>query len=244
MFCPSCLSEYRPGFYRCSDCDVDLVEKLPTRQKDLDIVKIFETHDRALAHIVETILRSQRIEFLTNYGNTDVSAVGLAPMQFWVAGRNARAALEAIATLVDASSPLEGPKARRSIHITHYSRRTGQARSEGIKEPSWSIVEQEIRTMEPFAKPIVFLLTSNDNTETSYMTITGGYGVYHVQIADEDGAWQAAVNPSRGSREIEVWTSDQGLTTQERFTWDTDEAVRIAKSFWQEQKPSPDVQWN
>jgi hypothetical protein len=29
MFCPQCEAEYRPGFTRCSDCDVDLVEELP-----------------------------------------------------------------------------------------------------------------------------------------------------------------------------------------------------------------------
>jgi hypothetical protein len=29
MFCPVCKSEYREGFTKCSDCDVDLVEHLP-----------------------------------------------------------------------------------------------------------------------------------------------------------------------------------------------------------------------
>jgi hypothetical protein len=28
MFCPRCRAEYRPGFTRCSDCDVDLVDSL------------------------------------------------------------------------------------------------------------------------------------------------------------------------------------------------------------------------
>jgi hypothetical protein len=28
MFCPLCRQEYRPGFTRCSDCDVDLVSEL------------------------------------------------------------------------------------------------------------------------------------------------------------------------------------------------------------------------
>jgi len=29
MFCPECHAEYRPGFYRCADCDMDLVDALP-----------------------------------------------------------------------------------------------------------------------------------------------------------------------------------------------------------------------
>ena len=29
MFCPECRAEYRPGFTRCADCDVDLVQELP-----------------------------------------------------------------------------------------------------------------------------------------------------------------------------------------------------------------------
>ncbi len=29
MFCPQCKAEYRPGFTRCADCDVDLVYALP-----------------------------------------------------------------------------------------------------------------------------------------------------------------------------------------------------------------------
>lgn len=29
MFCPNCRAEYRPGFTRCSDCQVDLVGELP-----------------------------------------------------------------------------------------------------------------------------------------------------------------------------------------------------------------------
>ena len=29
MFCPRCKAEYRRGFTRCSDCDVELVDQLP-----------------------------------------------------------------------------------------------------------------------------------------------------------------------------------------------------------------------
>jgi hypothetical protein len=31
MFCPECRAEYRPGFTRCSDCDVGLVHERPQR---------------------------------------------------------------------------------------------------------------------------------------------------------------------------------------------------------------------
>jgi hypothetical protein len=39
MFCPLCKVEYRSGFSRCADCDVDLVKEIPTEspQKDIDI---------------------------------------------------------------------------------------------------------------------------------------------------------------------------------------------------------------
>jgi hypothetical protein len=33
-FCPSCQSEYRPGFTRCKDCDVALVESLPDAEPE------------------------------------------------------------------------------------------------------------------------------------------------------------------------------------------------------------------
>ena len=29
MFCPKCKAEYRIGFIRCSDCDIELVDHLP-----------------------------------------------------------------------------------------------------------------------------------------------------------------------------------------------------------------------
>jgi hypothetical protein len=36
MFCPKCRTEYRPGFTRCADCDVDLVDSLPSQPAPAD----------------------------------------------------------------------------------------------------------------------------------------------------------------------------------------------------------------
>ena len=33
MFCPQCKAEYRAGFTRCADCDVDLVHELPVAEE-------------------------------------------------------------------------------------------------------------------------------------------------------------------------------------------------------------------
>jgi hypothetical protein len=34
MFCPGCKAEYRPGFTRCSDCEVELIDKLAETEPD------------------------------------------------------------------------------------------------------------------------------------------------------------------------------------------------------------------
>jgi hypothetical protein len=54
MFCPQCKAEYRPGFNRCSDCDIELVNRLPDEPDDLiepqnlgptDFVVVATVHD-------------------------------------------------------------------------------------------------------------------------------------------------------------------------------------------------------
>ena len=44
MFCPQCKAEYRVGFTRCSDCDVELVDQLPVDAPAPDIPRDFEQH--------------------------------------------------------------------------------------------------------------------------------------------------------------------------------------------------------
>jgi len=39
MFCPQCRAEYRPGFTRCADCDVDLVNDLPAEPDDAEAAR-------------------------------------------------------------------------------------------------------------------------------------------------------------------------------------------------------------
>ena len=43
MFCPQCRAEYREGFFRCSDCDIPLVDQLPADRSVTDRRRGFET---------------------------------------------------------------------------------------------------------------------------------------------------------------------------------------------------------
>lgn len=73
MYCPQCRAEYVPGFTRCADCDVELVEVLPAakpprrgrghRESPDDLVTVFSSYDRGLAAIAESLLRSADIRF-------------------------------------------------------------------------------------------------------------------------------------------------------------------------------------
>jgi Putative prokaryotic signal transducing protein len=68
MYCPKCHAEYAPGFTRCADCDVELVEVLPAakparRDSNDDLVTVFSSHDPGLAAIAESLLQSADIRF-------------------------------------------------------------------------------------------------------------------------------------------------------------------------------------
>ena len=68
MYCPGCHVEYVPGFTRCADCDVELVEVLPAaksarRDANDDLVTVFASYDHGLAAVAESLLQSADIRF-------------------------------------------------------------------------------------------------------------------------------------------------------------------------------------
>ena len=68
MYCPKCHVEYVPSFTRCAECNVELVEVLPTakpaRRHSTDgLVTVFSTHDPGLAAVAESLLQSADVRF-------------------------------------------------------------------------------------------------------------------------------------------------------------------------------------
>jgi hypothetical protein len=63
MFCPNCKSEYRAGFTRCSDCDVDLVEAL-FAEEEIQWTSVWNGDSQANCVEFCTALREADIPYL------------------------------------------------------------------------------------------------------------------------------------------------------------------------------------
>jgi hypothetical protein len=100
MFCPQCRSEYREGFTRCADCDVDLVPELPrdVQRENVELVKVYESGDGSIIPLIESLLEDAGIEFeVTNASRQYPTTSQLGFAEFWVRAEDeaeARAVLE------------------------------------------------------------------------------------------------------------------------------------------------------
>ena len=66
MFCPKCRTEYREGFYVCSDCNTDLVDEPPElpeeeRPEFIEYQEIMGTYNPADVALIKSILDSENM---------------------------------------------------------------------------------------------------------------------------------------------------------------------------------------
>jgi len=81
VFCPVCGDEYRAGFSRCADCDVDLVVKPPSEvgpPQRFELTTVLETGDQTLIAVAKSVLdsagipciaRNERLQNLFGWGS-------------------------------------------------------------------------------------------------------------------------------------------------------------------------------
>ena len=111
MYCPSCLAEYRPGFTRCPDCDVDLVAELPSGDEPLEIdgassdmghvgpdaVQVYAAFRDIEAEMLRSVLEDAGITVALFRGGIGAYAPGIpAEVRVMVPRDQAEAAIEAI----------------------------------------------------------------------------------------------------------------------------------------------------
>ena len=84
MFCPKCKAEYREGFYKCADCNIDLVWELPPEPEQyneheyINLVNIKTYPSRFEAELVKGLLSANGIDAMVKDGLE--SAGGAAPV--------------------------------------------------------------------------------------------------------------------------------------------------------------------
>jgi hypothetical protein len=122
MLCPTCGSEYRDGFVRCADCDVDLVSNLPPAPDDersqIQLAEVFETGDPTVMSVLESLLHDAAIDFSTSSeiakdyytGGRFGGSFSFGPVKFFVRSEDEAAAREVIANLSGEAPPPEGPE--------------------------------------------------------------------------------------------------------------------------------------
>jgi hypothetical protein len=108
MFCPSCGSEYREGFTRCVDCEVDLVDTPPlpadAHPDTGDVETVFATGDPVALLTAQSLLDEAGIPYLTRgEGMQDLFGMGrlgtgfsivAGPIEIQVGARRAQEAAD------------------------------------------------------------------------------------------------------------------------------------------------------
>ena len=105
VICPNCEAEYREGFTRCSNCDVDLVDALPSIEirGDLELVKIFESGNPALLSLARSLLDDAQIDYTSPSASRSFNSV-VGPNMFFVRKEDEA---EALALLADISEDMQ-----------------------------------------------------------------------------------------------------------------------------------------
>lgn len=107
MFCPNCQAEYRPGFYKCADCNVDLVEELPAEEEledeveydpDVTFVEVLRTNSFTDTAVIKSMLDGTGIRYYIN-GETAASMHYIQPMVLMVIDEDADQAAELLKPL-------------------------------------------------------------------------------------------------------------------------------------------------
>jgi hypothetical protein len=131
----------------------------------------------------------------------------------------------------------------RALDVVRYTRDNRPWTSELILEPTWTQLEAELRTMHRFEKPMLWLLQDPDVPDGDLLCVTGGQDMYHVQIATPTGNWVQAINPEGSDKYVDVWTSDQGFSTQTRFTWRLEPILELVRWYFDHGVGHPKYQW-
>jgi len=90
LYCPRCGIEFREGFSKCSDCNIDLVSDPPSFEQETiewrDMVTIKIIDDQSFLMVAKSIIESAEIPFFTkNEGVQELFGFGRVGTGFNIA---------------------------------------------------------------------------------------------------------------------------------------------------------------
>ena len=97
--------------------------------------------------------------------------------------------------------------------------------------------------MHRFEKPILWLMQDPDVPDADVLTICGGEGAYFIQVGTAESDWLTASRQDDSSEPVAIWTSDQGFTTEVRFTWALAPTLEMVRWYFEQGQPWPGVVW-
>jgi hypothetical protein len=129
------------------------------------------------------------------------------------------------------------------LQVTHYPRGPGRYWHISHDAPGWDLVESELESMHRFEKPILTLQKKKEWEDSDLMMVNGGEGIYHIQI-EEDDCWLQAYDPEGSDELVDVWLSDQGFSTERRYTWNLEDAGKIVRHYFETGEKHPGYRWD
>jgi hypothetical protein len=134
----------------------------------------------------------------------------------------------------------------RCLSIVVYGETGRDWHVEKIANPSWDQIVTSVHRLDRFRYPWVWLFIGDNDEDGTIdcLTIMGGDGAYWVGLSAGKHSELRLFDPSKGTQEVQVWTSDQGFADQEcHVTDDIDLVLRIARHFGETGEPPPEAAW-
>lgn len=131
----------------------------------------------------------------------------------------------------------------QKLEVVRYPRGPGNYTTRSFNDPNWELVLKELESMDSFEKPILTLMKHVDIPDGDLMMVTGGTDVLHISISNSDACWIETFDPSGSDEIVDVWTSDQGFSCEQRFTWPLATAKHIIKHYFDTGEPHPQFEW-
>ena len=164
--------------------------------------------------------------------------------------RAAHSPVQSDETECDLEADAAGVGARLgTLRIAHYSGQYDWS-AHDLSNPTWDQIEIALRRLDQFAYPYVWLLVGEAEDwgrmeQEGYLNIIGGNGTYCVDGATPlDGRRRLSMSPHSRGRRVNVWLSDQGFSSEERFVCkDIETIIRLARHFSIHRRLDPGLEW-